>query len=170
MKTTLLTAAMFFCFSNFCISQSKADTLKIDEGTILKVKSLADISSKTASEGDLVDFLLYEDVVVKSKTVIKEGSIVHARIEDAEKAKGVGKQGTLKIQFDYVKAADGTKVPLRSTRGTLQGDDKTTSSVALAVVVSPLFLLKKGKEAKIPAGKVMEAYVARDVQVILASN
>jgi hypothetical protein len=96
---------------------------------------------------------------------LKEGTTVKGYIDEAEKAKSVGKQGTLRIQFDFTKAVDGTKIPLRSTRGSVEGDDKTTTSVALAVVVSPLFLLKKGKEAKIPAGKIMDAYVARDVEI-----
>ncbi len=156
-----------FAQDSISTTQSKTEAIKIEEGTLLKVKSLTEISSKTASEGDLVDFTVYEDLVIKGKTVIKEGTIVHGRIEDAAKAKGVGKQGSLKIQFDFTKAADGTKIPLRATKSTVQGDDKTTSSVALAVVVSPLFLLKKGKEAKIPAGKIMEAYVGRDVEVLV---
>jgi hypothetical protein len=143
----------------------KPGTVKIEEGTFLKVKSLSEISSKIASEGDLLDFSVYEDVVIKGKIVLKEGSVVKGHVEEAEKAKGVGKQGSLRIQFDFAKAADGTKIPLRSTRAGFEGEDKTTTSVALAVVVSPLFLLKKGKEAKIPAGKIMEAYVARDVEV-----
>jgi hypothetical protein len=149
------------------LTRIKTDTIKIEEGTLLKVKSLSEISSKTASEGDLLDFSVYEDVVVKGKTVLKEGSIVKGHVEDAEKAKGVGKQGSLRIQFDFAKASDGTKIPLRSTRAGIEGEDKTTTSVALAVVVSPLFLLKKGKEAKIPAGKIMEAYVARDIEVVM---
>lgn len=145
----------------------KNDTIKIEEGTLLRVKSLTDISSKTAAEGDLLDFAMNEDLVISGKTILKEGTVVKGHVEDAEKAKGVGKQGSLRIQFDFVKAADGTKIPLRSTRSGVEGEDKTTTSVALAVVVSPLFLLKKGKEAKVPAGKIMEAYVARDVEVIV---
>lgn len=69
-------------------------------------------------------------------------------------------------QYDFAKTADETKIPLRSTRSGVEGEDKSTTSIALAVVVSPLFLFKKGKEAKISPGKIMEAYVARDVEVI----
>jgi hypothetical protein len=155
MKTKILLCAFAFvvAYSSTAQEQSnetKTDTakpktaiVKIEEGSLLKVKSLSEISSKTASEG----------------------TTVKGYIDEAEKAKSVGKQGTLRIQFDFTKAVDGTKIPLRSTRGSVEGDDKTTTSVALAVVVSPLFLLKKGKEAKIPAGKIMDAYVARDVEI-----
>ena len=153
--------------SNTQFAVEKTTTLKIEEGTLLKVKSLSPISSKTAKEGDVLEFALYEDLIVKGQTLVKEGTLVHALIEESQKAKGVGKQGSLKIQFTYTKAVDGTKVPLRSSKGNIEGENKGGASVALAVVVSPLFLLKKGKEAKIPEGKIMEAYVGRDVEVAI---
>lgn len=146
-------------------ANAQQSTLKITEGTILRVKSLEAISSKTAGEGDMVNFALFEDLQIKGKTVLKEGTIVQGFIETSEKARGIGKEGNLRIQFNSTKAVDGSKVPLRSTKGTIEGESKSGTSVGLAVVVSPLFLLKKGREAKIPEGKIMEAYVARDVDV-----
>ena len=162
MKYLLL---IFVCLFNITLLGQETNKIRLDEGTILKVKSLSAISSKTASEGDLIEFTVFEDIQVNGKTIIKEGTLVQAYIEDAQKAKGVGKEGTLRIQFNHTKGIDGTKVPLRSTRGTIEGENKAGGAVALAVVVTPLFLLKKGKEAKIPAGKIMEAYVARDVEI-----
>jgi len=162
----ILCSISISAFSQDSIKKAPTDTLiKIEEGMLIKVKSLTEINSKTASEGDLIDFTVYEDLVIKGRTVLKEGTIVRCRIEDAEKAKGVGKQGSIRIQFEFTKAIDGTKIPLRSTKSVVEGENKGTGAIALAVVVSPLFLLKKGKEAKIPAGKIMEAYVQRDVEV-----
>jgi hypothetical protein len=137
----------------------------IQEGTVLKVKSLSAFDSKVVNEGDIVDFVVFQDFEIDGKVVIKEGTIVSAFIESVEKAKGLGKAGTLKVQFNYTKTINGIKVPLRSTKGTQQGEGKVGGAVALAAVISPLFLLKKGKEAKITEGKVMEAYVSQDVKV-----
>jgi hypothetical protein len=139
----------------------------IPEGTVLKVKSLSAFDSKNVNEGDIVDFAVYQDLEIDGKIIIKEGAIVNAYIETSEKAKSLGKQGSLKVQFNYTKAVDGAKVPLRSTKGTMSGEGKAGGAIALAVVVSPLFLLKKGKEAKVTEGKLMEAYVSRDVNVTI---
>jgi len=139
-------------------------TILIPEGTIIKVKSLAPITSKRSTEGDVVDFAIFQDVEIDGMLIIKEGALVSAFIQSAEKAKGLGKAGELRIQFNYTKTVNGIKVPLRSTKGTLEGDGKLGGAIALAVVLSPLFLLKKGKEAKVAEGKVMEAFVSQDVK------
>jgi hypothetical protein len=142
----------------------------IPEGTLLRVKSLTSFDSKTVHEGDMIDFATIDDFEVDGVTLIKEGAIVNSFVESAEHAKGIGKKGTLKVQFNYTKAIDGTKIPLRSTKGTIQGEDKAGGAIALAVVVSPLFLLKKGKEAKVTEGKIMEAYVNRDVTITIPNT
>jgi hypothetical protein len=164
MKNLLLLACSLFVLSTASAQDSlSTKKITIPEGTVLKVKSLSAFDSKTVNEGDIVDFAVYEDLEINGTVAIKEGAIVNAFIESSEKAKGLGKQGSLKVQFNYTKAADGSKVPLRSTKGTLSGEGTAGSAIALAAVVSPLFLLKKGKEAKVTQGKMMEAYVSRDV-------
>lgn len=168
MKNLLLTfLCSLFVLTNIDAQDSlKTKKLTIPEGTVLRLKSLSAFDSKTVSEGDIVDFSVFEDVEINGVVVIKEGTMVNAYIETSEKAKGLGKQGSLKVQFNYTKAIDGSKVPLRSTRSTLAGEEKLGSAIAMAVVLSPLFLLKKGKEAKVTQGKTMEAYVSKDVIVI----
>lgn len=168
MKNLLLILCSLFVLTTANAQDSLATKkITIPEGTVLRVKSLSAFDSKTVSEGDIVDFAVFEDLEINGIVVIKEGAIVNAYIETSEKAKGLGKQGSLKVQFNYTKAADGSKVPLRSTKGTLSGEGTSGSAIALAAVVSPLFLLKKGKEAKVTQGKMMEAYISRDVQVNL---
>jgi hypothetical protein len=167
MKKLLFVILSLSLFSAKAQDSLSTKKITIPEGTILKVKSLSAFDSKSVNEGDIVDFAVFEDLEINGKIVIKEGAIVNSFIESLEKAKGLGKQGSLKVQFNYTKAADGTKVPLRSTKGTLEGEDKVGGAVALAVVISPLFLLKKGKEAKVTQGKLMEAFVSRDVNVLV---
>ncbi len=162
---------LFFCTLSY-LTLNAQDSLSIKkviipEGTVIKVKSLTAFDSKNVNEGDMVDFSVYEDLEIDGKILIKEGSIVSAYIESSEKAKGIGKEGSLKIQFNNTKAIDGSKVPLRSMKGTISGEGKAGASIALAAVISPLFLLKKGKEAKITEGKLFEAYVSKQVSVTI---
>lgn len=145
------------------VTIKKEPKFLLEEGTIIRVKSLAEISSKTAKEGDRADFAIAEDVEINGKIVIKQGTLVDGNIESVQKAKGLGKQGSITVNFLKVKAADGSTVPIRSTKNAIQGENKGGASVALALVLSPLFLLKKGKEAIIPEGKILSLYVDKDV-------
>ena len=165
-KLLLSTVCLFISIITFAQDVTKK-TIIIPEGTIVKVKSLAPITSKRSTEGDVVDFAMFQDLEIDGILIIKEGALVSAFIQSAEKAKGLGKAGEIRIQFNYTKSVNGTKIPLRSTKGTLEGDGKLGGAIALAVVLSPLFLLKKGKEAKIAEGKVMEAFVSQDVKLEL---
>lgn len=146
---------------------AQVSKVKLEQGSVVRVKSVSEISSKDARDGDLVDFVCAEDVFVGDKLVIKQNSRVFARIESAEHAKGLGKQGSLKFAFEGIKAVDGQKVPLRAVRGTTEGKSTLGTTVALSVVLSPLFLLKKGKEVKIPAGHILEAYIAQDIEIVV---
>jgi hypothetical protein len=133
----------------------------IEQGTILKVQSQSSIKSNRVEEGDELEFLVYEDLFVNNTLVIKEGTLVKAYVESVEKSKSLGKEGYLKIQFTSTRAVDNTVIPLRSF-GAIAGEDKLTASIAMSVVLSPLFLLKKGTQAKVNEGKVMKAYVYKD--------
>lgn len=173
MKKILTILSVFVTLTSFSqenTSTNQGKKFVIPEGTVLRVKSLSAFDSKTVNEGDMIDFAMIEDYEQDGVILIKEGAIVNSFVESAERAKGIGKKGTLKVQFNYTKAFDGSKVPLRSTKGTIQGEDKAGGAIALAVVVSPLFLLKKGKEAKVTEGKIMEAYVARDVTLYVQGS
>ena len=168
MKKTLLFALVLGLSSiTFSDLFGQSTKLKLEEGTVVRVKSMSDISSKTAKDGDLVDFVCAEDIFVNDKLVIKQNARVTASVEDAEHAKSLGKEGSLRIAFINVRAIDGQKIPLRAVRGTTEGKNTVAATVALSVVLSPLFLLKKGKEVKIPVGKMMEAYTSQDVEITI---
>ena len=46
-----------------------------------------------------------------------------------------------------------------------KGDDKTGTVIALTVLVSPLFLLKHGKDAKIKAGTKIKVYTDEEKKI-----
>ncbi len=99
MKKNLIAVTIYLLIGIIASTQSfgQGTKIKAEEGTVVRVKSLADISSKDAKSGDLV----------------------------------------------------------------------LASTVALSLVVSPLFLLKKGKEVNLPKGHLLEAYVAQDVEIVV---
>jgi glucose/arabinose dehydrogenase len=126
-----------------------------------------DLSSKTATEGDPVQFVLAEDLKVGDVVVAKAGSIAVGEVAHAEKSGMMGKAGNLDIRLDYLKVGS-TKVHLRGTKGN-EGASGTGSAVALTVLFGPIGLIKHGHNVDIKKGTALKAYIADDVNLPPAS-
>jgi hypothetical protein len=156
----------YILLSNSAFSQIMSfGQTKIEEGTIIIVKSMSNITSKTIMYGELIDFACADDTYVDNKLVIKKNSNVRAKIENIDRAKGLGKEGTLKIKFNKLTTIDGQEIPIEAVYGTSQGKNITEAAVNLSVFFSPFFLLLKGKEAKIPIGSLMEVYTTKEFYI-----
>lgn len=148
----------------------KAETEPLPEipsGTIIRIIISADISSKEAEEGSLVSFTTAEPLFIKGILVAPGGSPVSGTVKDVVERKGLGKAGQLSLSVDFLTLPDGKKVRLSSQSSiSAKGQKKTGAAVATAavttVLVAPLgalFLLKKGKDAKIERGTIFSVYV-----------
>ena len=149
-------------------SQTKVDynkSTKIEEGTIIIVKSMSNITSKTNIDGEFINFVCAEDIYINNILVIKKNIKVGARIEISDKAKGLGKEGTLKIIFNYITAVDGQNIPISGVYNYVKGENKSGTAVGLSFVLSPLFLFLKGKEANIPIGSLIEVYTTQEIYI-----
>jgi len=131
------------------------------DSTQVALKFAADLTSKTAHEGDPVELLLDEDVKVGDIVVAAKGAHAVATVSNAKKAGMIGKPGELSIQLQYL--VDGANhVHLRGTKGR-EGESKTGATVALTVLFGPIGLIKHGKNVEIPAGTALTAYVDQDI-------
>ena len=72
--------------------------------------------------------------------------------------------GKLTISDFHTTAIDGTYIPLSGTVSS-NPEDKMVLSIVLSVFVCPLFLLLKGGEGSLPAGKIKTAYTITDISV-----
>jgi hypothetical protein len=138
-------------------------TFLLKEGSEVKLKFAQDLSSKTATEGDKVNFTLDQDVTVDGVVVIRSGSPAVGEVSHAERAGHMGKAGQLSVRIDYVKAGD-ARLRLRGTKGR-EGEGKTGTAVALTVLFGPIGLLKHGKEVKVQEGAPLTAYVDQDMSL-----
>jgi hypothetical protein len=134
-------------------------------GNLVVLETTAPLSSKDAQVGQSVGMRVKYDVVINGRTVIKAGAPGSGQVTAAEHRKGMGKQGTLAIRPSVVQAVDGQMIPLVGTGTTSAGSGTAGAAIGLAVVVSPLFLLHKGKDASIPSGYEMQAAVATETTV-----
>jgi hypothetical protein len=125
------------------------------------LKFVADVSSKTAHEGDPVEFVLDQDIKVADAIVVAKGSHAVATVSTAKKAGMMGRPGELSIQLQYL-IAGSNHIRLRGTKGR-EGENKTGATVALTVLFGPIGLIKHGKDVSITAGTPFTAYVDQDI-------
>lgn len=138
----------------------------LPDGTEFTVLTTEEITSKTASEGDLLTFKVAEDVVVNGHVVIAKDTLVKGEVATAKKSGFFGRGGNIGIRIESTTTVDNQKTKLRSAKGKA-GDDKTGTTVALVVLFGPLGFLKKGKQAIIKPGTAIKVYTdeAKNVQV-----
>lgn len=138
--------------------------VSIPDGTELSVVTTEEISSKTATEGDPINFKVDEDVVINGKVVIAKGTMAKGIISNASKSGRMGKGGKLSIRVESTNTVDDQKIKLRASKGK-EGDDKTGTTVALVVLFGPLGFLKKGKDAKIKEGTKIKVFTDEEKKV-----
>jgi len=136
----------------------------IPDGTEFTVVTVDEITSKTAAEGDPLNFKVAEDVKIDGQVVIAKDTLVKGIVAQAKKAGMMGRGGTLGIRVESSTTVDNQKIKLRSSKGK-EGDDKTGTTVALVVLFGPLGFLKKGKNAVIKPGTPIKVYTDEEKKV-----
>lgn len=147
-----------------------ADKVKIPERTVIPVKLSQHLKGDQVTVGQSVDFEVARDIIIDNFIVIKRGAPAYGYITTAAKGGYVSIGGKIGLNIDYCKAIDGSKVYLKSI---LQKEEESHMgrTIALSVIVCPLFLLSKGEEAELPIGTEFRSYVDNDVFVkVLASE
>lgn len=142
-------------------SQDKSQDIILAEGTPINVVTAQEITSKDAKPNDPVNFTVNEDLAINGTVAVRKGTAAIGSIINAEKGGYMGKSGKLGIQVESTQTVDGQPLKLRAAKGK-EGNDKTNSTAALSMIISPLFLFKKGGEAKIAAGTAVTVYVAEE--------
>ena len=127
-----------FCLS--LIGYSQSIKTKVEEGTIILLKSLSIISSNTRMDGESIDFFCADNLVVNNKLIIKKNSKITGKVESSEKSRSLGKGGSLKIIFNYITAIDGQNIPISGVYNYVKGDNKSGTAIGLSLVLSPFFL------------------------------
>jgi hypothetical protein len=139
---------------------------KIPDGTSLRLALTESLSSATNQVDNPVGFEVTEDVKVGDVVAFPKGSTALGHVVEAEPKRRMGRAGKLNFSVDHVKAPDGTNVRLRAS-STRKGNDKTGTVIVGTVLLSPLFLIMRGKDVDIPKGTVFTAYVDGDREVAL---
>jgi hypothetical protein len=138
-------------------------TVLLTEGSDVYLVFDQDLSSKTATDGDTVEFVLSEDIKVGNVVVAKTGTKAVGEVTNAKKSEMMGKGGELNIRLNYLKVGN-AKVHLRGTKGG-EGNSGVGGAIALTLLVGVFGLLKHGKEVKVQKGTALHAYVSDDISL-----
>ena len=147
---TLCLLSLFLLHGLATGTSRNEDEIVVSEGTAVKVVTTAEITSKKAKPNDPVAFTIDEDVVINGHVVVRKGTEAIGSVVNAEKGGYMGKSGKLAIQVESTKTVDGQPLKLRAAKGK-EGEDNTTSTMVLSFI-SPVFLFKKGGDAKVDPG------------------
>jgi hypothetical protein len=138
----------------------------VPDGTEFSAETVDEISSKTASENDPVNLRVVEAVRVGNKVVIAAGTLVKGSVASVEQRGYLGKGGKLGIRVDSTTTVDGKKIKLRASKG--KGDTGTVgSTIALSLLISPLFLLRRGNHAVIKPGTKLQVFTDEERKVTI---
>jgi hypothetical protein len=140
--------------------------LKVPDGTTLRLSLMDTLNSDTNQVDDPVHLEVTEDVKLGDVVAIPRGPTATGHVVEVEPRRRLGRSGKLNFMVDYVKAPDGTNLRLRAS-STRKGEDKTGTVIVGTVLLSPLFLIMRGKDINIPKGTQFNAYVDGDREIAL---
>lgn len=162
MVVLLLTSSMFT--AAFPESARLAKPVVIPDGTEIAAVTTETLSSKTAQEDDPVTFKVEEDVIVDGTVVIAKGTAIKGVVTNAKKSGFFGKGGELNVRVETTTTVDNQKIKVRASKGR-EGDNKTGTTIALVVLLGPIGLLKKGKNAEIKEGTRLKVFTDEEKTV-----
>lgn len=148
----------------FCLGQASmasAQSVILPEGMTIPLQTQEDISSKSAKKGDPVKLAVAKAVTIGGATAIPAGTPVMGEVSKVRDNGLLGRSGKLDISVTTLKVGQ-QFIPLRGERNA-KGKSGTLGSVGAGIVFLPLAVIVRGRDVKVPAGTMFEAYVDQEV-------
>jgi hypothetical protein len=138
-----------------------AGTIRVEQDTLIRLMVLNEVSSRTAKPGDRFVLRVDEPVVVGGVTVIPVGAKAWGEIVEAETNGHAGKTGRIGARLLHVEVG-GDQIPITGENRD-QGEVGSTRIALGVLAFGPLGLLMRGNNAKLKAGEIFNAWLARDM-------
>ena len=145
----------------------------LPKDSLVKVKFMDTISSKTNKAGDPVDFVVDDNVYVGETLVLPKGARGYGTIKKIVPPRIFGRDARIDLEFSHVTAIDGTKVPVYI--GDLAKQQAKTAAGAAGASIGGMILFGpvgivggafvKGQSVTIPANSNTYVQVNRDVAI-----
>jgi hypothetical protein len=143
---------------------AEAASIRIPNGTIVPVKLNQIVSPEIDQVGSTVQAVVAANVEIDGFVVFAAGTPVVATVEQADQAGAIGEGAKISIMLRSVYAVDGTSIPLTGSYRAV-GEDKEGSTIALGVILCPLFLLREGDDVELVSGAETRAITLGDARI-----
>jgi hypothetical protein len=148
---------------------ASAQNYYIPNGYPVMLTTQTDLSSRYNKAGERINFSVAENVGAKGQVLIPAGSIAVGEIVRSDRNGHVGKSGKITVRVMYIDTPQ-RRIALSGDRA-VRGKSGTLPVVATFVFVSMLgSMFIHGTNAKIPAGTMVQAYLAEDLKFAATGN
>ena len=139
-----------------------AAQVRVPEGTLVRLKLHADITTENVVKGDPVEFDVAENVTLNNHVVIPKGAVAQGLVRDVKGAgKKRAKDAAVFFRFVAVRAADNQEIPLRVMPTKSRRGDASENEVEINTPIPGLMERMIGAEK----GKDFAVYTNADALV-----
>ena len=146
------------------VGQSAGSVLRA--GTEVRLRTIAELSSKDARPGERFDLEVADDVQLNGRTVIPAGSRAVGEVTEVKKKGMWGKSGKIETRLLYVRVGD-QQVRLSGQLGD-KGKAGTAGVVGALAVVPVAGFFVTGTSGNLPRGTSAVGYLDSDLPVVFA--
>ncbi|MBI3923770.1 MAG: hypothetical protein HY318_20280 [Armatimonadetes bacterium] len=131
------------------------------------------VSTRTAEVGDIVDFVVRDNVYIEGIVVVTKGTAATGSVKKVKHPRSRGRNGSLQIELVEVKGVDGSLIPLHPYKADKGIDgvnpESPGASVAAGLIFGPVGLIAgafvKGRHVDVPGGAKVVAAIAKEQRV-----
>lgn len=157
------------CTAGFCQLQPANGAPVLRDGTPVHLAMGRTVSSGSDQPGEVVEFVVKDDVTVGDTIVLPEGSSVYGKVTAARCDDRSGTGGMVEFQLESLKLSNGQDVPLRNIKQLPTGASADISPEKLTNLVNspyaPFAHFNMGNETTVPKNSLLTLYVAADVAI-----
>lgn len=107
------------------------ETQQVKQGTQLKMTVSSVLSGETTQEGDEFFAEIANDLTVPGGILIPTGTVAHGKVTHLKSARRLGRDGYIKVDFDYMVTPDGRQIPMQASMTTKRHPAASVGKVVL---------------------------------------
>ena len=150
-------------------------TVTIPAGTEIRLRLKKDLSSRTATKGDLIPMVVADDLFIdRNILVMTSGGIVSAEVKNVRRGGRFGRTGYVNLDVRNIESMDASLLPVKIEDAGAKFDKKKIGMAAGAstlgyLVLGPIGLAGgafiKGGEVEVPAGTELSVVTTEDRRI-----
>lgn len=131
---------------------SNTQQIKIPVGQKVELLNYRLLSSRTAQQGEEIQFIVKEDIVAGGEIVIARGAVALGSILEAKPAGAFGVKGKLVVMLEKVQALSGQWFPLVFSNGKNTLDVASDRDLFSGFAPLVVYALAQGEQPSMPSG------------------